>query len=93
MIGRTHPGVSLLRPAWLFLFLAGGLGAQGHSSALPRFEDYHVSEIFTGTPAGPKLVTPLEQKATPIKSGTAWRRGMGYSAITKSNQVQILPGT
>ena len=70
MIGRTHPGVSILRPVWLFLFLAGGLGAQEHSSALPRFEDYQVSQIFTGTPAGPKLVTPLEQSyADQIKDG------------------------
>jgi len=43
------------------LLVAGSVWAQTHSGTVPRFEDCPASEVFTGTPAAPKLVTPPEQ--------------------------------
>ena len=45
--------------AWLFL--AGCAWSRSHSGALPRFEDYPVTEFFTREPVAPKLVTPQDQ--------------------------------
>jgi len=50
-----------LRGPSVLLFLAGCAWAQTHSRALPRFKNYPANEIFTATPAAPRLVTPLEQ--------------------------------
>src|SRR6185437_5911877 len=55
-----------------FRFVVPGrlrLGADSFR-ALPQFKDYPASEIFSGTPAAPKLVTPLEQDyAARIRGG------------------------
>ena len=76
MIYPTDSGVRVLCLAWLFLCLVAPAWTQSHSNALPRFEDYKVSEIFTGAAAVPKLVTPLEQGyADQIKDGV--ERGYG----------------
>ena len=54
----------------LLLFVANCTSAQTDSSALPRFEDYPVAEIFIGMPAAPKLITPQEQSyAEQIRDG------------------------
>jgi hypothetical protein len=60
----------------LFLALTASGWAQTHSGTLPRFEDYPANEIFTGTSAAPKLVTPLEQScAEQIRDGV--KKGYG----------------
>ncbi len=47
-------------------------GAFPQGSALPRFEDYPVKEIFKGTPAAPKLVRPADKQfRTKIREGAA----------------------
>jgi len=67
---RWGPLRHKLRGASVLLFLAGCAWAQPHSRALPQFKDYPASEIFSGTPAAPKLVTPLEQDyAARIRGG------------------------
>ena len=54
--------------AWLFL--AGCAWAQSHSGALPRFEDYPVTDFFTREPVAPKLVTPQDQSyAAQLRDG------------------------
>ncbi len=57
-------------PAVLILLIVGSTGAQTRTAALPRLEDYPAAGAFTGTPAAPKLVTPLEQSyAEQIRDG------------------------
>jgi hypothetical protein len=59
---------SICYAAWLFL-LTGMSPAQTRLGVLPRFEDYP-AKPFTGSPAVPKLVTPLQQSyADQIKEG------------------------
>ncbi len=59
-----------------FILISGC--AQVDSQRVPRFEDYPVSEIFKGTPAIPKLRTPLEQSyADEIKAGVEY----GYVVV------------
>ena len=66
----ARPGMRIRAAASLFLFLAGAGWALGRTGAVPRFEDYPVSEVFVGTPAVPKFVTPLEQSyADQIRDG------------------------
>ena len=64
MIVLPRPETLIRACASLLLLLASYPWAQGSSSVLPRFEDYRVREIFTGTPAVPKLLTRLEQGYT-----------------------------
>jgi len=47
--------------ASLFMLLAGCVSAQTRTGAIPKFEDYRATDAFTGTPAVPKMVTPLDQ--------------------------------
>ncbi len=82
-----------IRPAAsVFLFLLGCARAQGHFSALPRFEDYPVGEIFNGTPGAPKLVTPLEKLfADQIRDGV--EKGWGVFREGKEQKGQTLRET
>jgi hypothetical protein len=81
----THRGIRIRSSASL-LFLAGCAWAQTHREQL-RFEDYHVSEILTGTPAAPKLLTPLEQRyADQIRDGM--EKGYG---VFRDGKVQKGP--
>ena len=53
----------------LFLALSAGLFADG-ARTRPQFKDYPVEQIYRGSPAIPKLVTPVERMyRTMIRSG------------------------
>lgn len=65
--------------------------AQGRAKALPKFEDYPVTEMFTGTPHAPILTTP-KQKAfrTRIRDGVA--KGWGVRIGGEWGKFQDGPG-
>jgi hypothetical protein len=70
----TRLGRWILPFAWLFL--AGCAWPQSQSGALPRFEDYPVTDFFTREPVAPKLVTAQDQSyADQIRDGVD--RGYG----------------
>jgi hypothetical protein len=51
--------------------------AQMPSQHLPKFDDYHLTEIFSGQPAAPILATPEERNyRTRISDGVARGRGV-----------------
>ena len=52
---RTFPGLTL--SAALLFVLSISSRAQS-----PKFADYPVDQVFSGTPAAPKLITPLERR-------------------------------
>jgi hypothetical protein len=65
------------------LLVAGCVWAQTHSGTVPRFEDYPASEVFTGAPAAPKLVTSPEQNyADQIRDGVE----KGYGVFRDSKE-------
>ena len=63
------------------MLLAASITSAQPSNQLPRFEDYPVTAIFTGTPAAPILATPQQRLyRTRIREGVAkgagvWRDG------------------
>lgn len=83
----SHSGIRIWPSPSLFLLLGGFFWAQSHSGAPPQFENYRASEIFTGTPVAPKLVTRREQLyADQIRDGVE----KGYGAL-RDGQEQIGP--
>lgn len=79
-------GVNFLLAMPLALVLAIPAWPQTSGSQLPRFEDYPVGEIFTGTLADPKLTTPLERMyRTVIRQGVA--KGWGVRRDGKETNV------
>jgi hypothetical protein len=67
----------------LFLTLYLCSGHAQDRLRLPRFEDYSVTEVFTGKPATPKLVTPQDQSyADQIRDGVE----NGYGVFRDSKE-------
>ena len=60
--------------AWV---LAISSWAQGQSSRLPQFDDYGITEIFTGTPVAPVIETSLQRMyRTRIREGVTKGSGV-----------------
>jgi hypothetical protein len=66
--------------------------AQTPGSRPPRFEDYPVKDIFAGTPAAPKIVTPIQRKyRTRIREGV--EKGWGvFQGGFQNGKEQDHPG-
>jgi len=68
--------------------LAMSAWAQQPSTRIPRFQDYPVTETFTGTPATPQIVAPMErQYRTRIRNGV--QKGWG---VWRDGKQQGTPG-
>jgi hypothetical protein len=63
--------------------LATSVWAQSPSTRVPRFEEYPAGEIYSGTPATPKIITPLQRKyRTRITEGVE----KGWGAFRDGNE-------
>jgi len=77
-------GVKALALALLVCILPMAAQERGQKTALPRFEDYPVDNIFQGTPVAPKIVTPLERLyRTRIREGV--QKGWGVDREGKED--------
>ena len=65
---------------------------QAQKADTPRFEDYPVTEMFTGMPAAPILATPEQRMyRTRIRNGVL--KGEGVVADSESLKPLTKPGT
>lgn len=65
--------VSATRKLVVVLLIASvSTSAQSQRDRPPRFEDYRVKEIYSGTPAAPKILTPVQRSyRTRIREGVS----------------------
>jgi hypothetical protein len=73
------------------LIVAQSVGAQPHSTPLPRFEDYPVKELFKESPHPPIIVTPEQHLyRTRIRQGV--EKGWGVWTNGEWGKEQNRPG-